>query len=455
MNKPRILIVDDDPGTVTSLSRAFALEGYEATTAPSAARALERLQAGPVDAILSDLVMPGMDGLELLARLREQAPGVPVILMSGQATVETAVKATKLGALDFVEKPVGLDRLLLTLRNALRLDRLERENLELRRYWQDELALIGESAPMASLRALVERAAPSDLPILVLGENGTGKELVARAVHDLSPRRGQPFVRMNCAAIPAELVESELFGHEKGAFTGAAERRRGRFEQADGGTLFLDEIGDMPAAMQAKVLRVLQDGTLTRVGAAAETRVDVRLISATHRDLETSIAEGRLREDLYYRINTLVLKTPALRERPGDVPALVEHFVQSASRRNGWKPRPFAQDALDLLRRQPWRGNVRELKNVVERALILCDGDPIEAESLRVALPAAAAPRPGAIPTEGPLRDLVEAYERDVIKERLRASGGHATAAARSLDLERSHLYKKCKALGIDMRDET
>ncbi len=455
MTKPRILIVDDDPGTVASLSRAFALEGYEATTAPSAARALERLQAGPVDAILSDLVMPGMDGLELLGRLREQAPGVPVILMSGQATVETAVKATKLGALDFVEKPVGLDRLLLTLRNALRLDSLERENLELRRYWQDELALIGDSAPMASLRALVERAAPSDLPILVLGENGTGKELLARAVHDLSPRRGQPFVRMNCAAIPAELVESELFGHEKGAFTGAAERRRGRFEQADGGTLFLDEIGDMPAAMQAKLLRVLQDGTLTRVGGASETRVDVRLISATHRDLEASIAEGRLREDLYYRINTLVLKTPALREHPGDVSALVEHFVQSACRRNGWKPRRFAPQALDLLRRQPWRGNVRELKNVVERALILCDGDPIEAESLRVALPAAGPPRPGAIPAEGPLRDLVEAFERDVIRERLRATGGHVTAAARSLDLERSHLYKKCKALGIDMREET
>ena len=408
-----------------------------------------------MDAILSDLVMPGMDGLELLGRLREQAPGVPVILMSGQATVETAVKATRLGALDFVEKPVGLDRLLLTLRNALRLDRLERENLELRRYWQDELALIGDSAPMASLRALVERAAPSDLPILVLGENGTGKELLARAVHDLSPRRGQPFVRMNCAAIPAELVESELFGHEKGAFTGAAERRRGRFEQADGGTLFLDEIGDVPAAMQAKLLRVLQDGTLTRVGGASETKVDVRLISATHRDLEGLIAEGRLREDLYYRINTLVLKTPALRERPGDVSALVEHFVQSACRRNGWRPRRFAPQAVDVLRRQPWRGNVRELKNVVERALILCDGDPIEAESLRVALPAAGPPRPRAIPAEGPLRDLVEAYERDVIRERLRATGGHVTAAAKSLDLERSHLYKKCKALGIDMREET
>src|SRR5260221_3069077 len=253
--KPRILIVDDDPGTLASLSRAFALEGYEAATAPSAARALERLRGGPVAAILSDVVMPGMDGLELLARLREQAPGVPVILMSGQATVEIAVQATKLGALDFVEKPVGLDRLLLTLRNALRLDRLERENHELRRYWQDELRLIGDSAPMAAVRAPVERAAPADLPILVLGENGTGKELLARAAHDLSPRRAGPFLRMNFAALPPELAESELFGHEKGSFTGATERRRGRFEQADGGALFLDEIGDMPAALQAKRLR--------------------------------------------------------------------------------------------------------------------------------------------------------------------------------------------------------
>jgi DNA-binding NtrC family response regulator len=452
--KPRILIVDDDPGTLASLARAFALEGYEAITVPSAARAVERLQAGPVDAILSDVVMPGMDGIELLGRLREVAPGVPVILMSGQATVDLAVKATKLGALDFVEKPVGLDRLLLTLRNALRLDRLERENRELRRYWQDELALIGDSPPILALRALVERAAPSDLSILVCGENGTGKELLARAIHDLSPRHGQPFVRMNCAAIPAELVESELFGHEKGAFTGAADKRRGRFEQADGGTLFLDEIGDMPPAMQAKLLRVLQDGTFTRVGGASEIRVDVRLISATNRDLEALIGEGRFREDLLYRINTLVLKTPALRERPGDVPALVQHFAEAASRRNGWKPRRFGADALEVLRRQPWRGNVRELKNVVERALILCEGDPIAAAALPAALPAVAASRPGAIPAEGALRDLVEAYERDVIRERLRAAAGHVTAAARSLDLERSHLYKKCKQLGIDMREE-
>src|SRR5262245_10444494 len=330
--KPRILIVDDDHGTLASLSRAFALEGYTALTASSAARALERLGEEPVDAVLSDVVMPEMDGLELLARLRESAPDVPVILMSGQATLDAAIRATRLGALDFVEKPVGLERLLLTLRNALNLDRLARENRELRRYWQDELALIGDSPPMATLRSLIERAAPSDVPVLILGENGTGKELVARAVHELSPRRGQPFVRMNCAAVPAELVESELFGHEKGAFSGAVGQRRGRFEQADGGTLFLDEVGDMAPPMQAKLLRVLQDGGIMRLGGIEETRVDVRVLSASNKDLETMLQDGGFREDLYYRISTLVVRTPPLRERRADIPALAVHFLDAACR---------------------------------------------------------------------------------------------------------------------------
>jgi DNA-binding NtrC family response regulator len=453
--KPRILIVDDDQGTLASLSRAFALEGYTALTAPSAARALEKLDEEAVDAILSDVVMPEMDGLEFLSRVKAKAPEVPVILMSGQASVETAVKATRLGALDFVEKPVGLDRLLLTLRNALRLDRLQRENRELQGYWRDELALIGESPGLRSLRALVERAAPSDVPILILGENGTGKELVARAVHDLSPRSAQPFIKMNCAAVPADLVESELFGHEKGAFSGAISQRRGRFEQADGGTLFLDEIGDMPAAMQAKLLRVLQDGEITRVGGTGEIKVDVRLISATNQDLDGLLREGRFRQDLYYRISTVVARVPPLRERASDVPALAEHFVQAASRRNHWRPRRLAQGAVDLLSQQSWKGNVRELRNVVERALILSSSDPLEAADVRAALPSAPAARSEPVPADGALRDLAEAYEREVIRERLRRSGGHVTNAARSLGLERSHLYKKCKQLGIDMREET
>jgi DNA-binding NtrC family response regulator len=454
--KPKILIVDDDQGTLASLSRAFALEGYTAITASSAAKGLEKLTEEAVDAVLSDVVMPEMDGLEFLARVKERAAEVPVILMSGQGTIATAVRAMQLGAVEYIEKPVGLERLLQTLKTVLHLDRLQRENRELQKYWQDELALIGGSQAIAALRALVERAAPSDVPILILGENGTGKELVARAVHELSPRSRQPFVKMNCAAVPAELVESELFGHEKGAFSGAVAQRRGRFEQADGGTLFLDEIGDMPPPMQAKLLRVLQDGEITRVGGAGEIRVDVRVISATNKEIDTLLAEGRFREDLYYRLSTLTVKTPPLREHAGDVPALAAHFVEGACHRNHWKRRRLAPEALDLLAQQPWKGNVRELRNVVERLLILSDADPIGAADVRAALPAAAATaRSASTPGAGSLRDLTDAFEREVIRERLRVAGGHVTNAARSLGLERSHLYKKCKQLGIDMREGT
>ena len=398
--------------------------------------------------------MPEMDGLQFLAKAREKAPQVPVILMSGQATLETAVKATRLGALDFVEKPVGLDRLLLTLRNALRLDRLQRENAELKRYWQDELALIGESGVMASVRARVERVAAADASILILGENGTGKELIARAIHELSPRRAQPFVKMNCAAIPAELVESELFGHEKGAFSGAVAQRRGRFEQADGGTLFLDEIGDMPSPMQAKLLRVLQDGEITRVGGAGVVKVDVRVLSATNQDLDGLLAAGRFREDLLYRINTVSIRVPPLRDRASDIPGLAAHFAAAASRRNHWKPRALSAEAIALLRQQPWKGNVRELRNVVERVLILSDANPIGADDVRQALPGAAAGGAAAVPADGPLAELVDQYECSVIRQRLKQMGGHVTNAARSLGLERSHLYKKCRQLGIDIRED-
>jgi DNA-binding NtrC family response regulator len=459
MLKPRILVVDDDSGTRDSLARAFALEGYHALTASSAAAALRMLDDEDVDAVLSDVVMPDMDGIGFLERLREKSPDMPFLLMSGHATLDMAVKATRLGALDFVEKPVALDRLLLCLRNALRLGGLTRENRELKRYWEDELALIGESPRMMSVRSLVERAAPSDVPVLLLGENGTGKELAARAVHELSSRRAHAFIKMNCAAVPSELVESELFGHEKGSFSGAVSQRHGRFEQADGGTLFLDEIGDMPAAMQAKLLRVLQDGQVTRVGGTGEIKVDVRLIAATNKDPEALIAAGTFREDLFYRISTVIVRVPPLRERTDDVPPLARHFAAAACRRNHWRPRRLSADALEVLARQPWKGNVRELKNIVERMLILSENDPLGADDVRAALPAAAGDpaRPSSAADQGdvPLRDVVDAYERDVIRERLRRFSGHVTNAARSLGLERSHLYKKCRQLGVDIREET
>jgi len=449
LSKPRILIVDDDSGTLDSLTRAFALEGLTTLAASSAARALELVDAQRVDAVLTDVVMPEMDGLSFLQKLREKDPYVPVVVMSGQANLDMAIRATRLGALDFVEKPVGLDRLLVTLRNALRLDRLERENRDLR---SETGTLLGASAPMQRVRALVERAAPSDAAILIVGENGTGKELVARAIHAGSPRKDGPFVPMNCAAVPAELVESELFGHEKGAFTGAAAQRRGLFEQADGGTLFLDEIGDMPHSMQAKLLRVLQDGRFIRVGGSTTLQADVRLLSATNRDIDALVGDGRFREDLLYRINTVSIRTPPLREHREDVPALVAHFAEAAALRNRWRPRVFSDDALALLRLQPWRGNVRELRNVVERILILIDGD-VTADGVREALPTPPRTQSGT-PTEGALRDLADAFERDVIRERLKLHGGHVTNAAKSLDLERSHLYKKCRQLGIDIREE-
>jgi len=452
--KPRVLVVDDDPGTLASLARAFALEGYHTVTASSGVTALKILEDEAFDAVLSDVVMPDMDGLAFLAHLRERSADLPVVLMSGHATLDMAVRATRLGALDFVEKPVALDRLLLSLRNALRLGGLTRENRELRRYWEDELALVGESPPMLALRSLISKAAPSDVPILILGENGTGKELVARAVHDLSARRPQPFIKMNCAAIPADLVESELFGHEKGAFSGATAQRRGRFEQADGGTLFLDEIGDMPAAMQAKLLRVLQDGEVTRLGATGDLKVDVRVIAATNKDPQALIAAGTFREDLFYRISTIVVRIPPLRQRADDIPAMVRHFAGAACRRNHWPERRISPEAVALLTGQPWKGNVLELKNVVERVLILSEGEAISSEDVRLALPAMVEAPPGGAHGNAPLRDALDAYERELIRDRLRRFGGHVTHTARSLGLERSHLYKKCRQLGVDIRDE-
>ncbi|MGH7554633.1 MAG: sigma-54-dependent transcriptional regulator, partial [Longimicrobiales bacterium] len=344
----RVLIVDDDQSTLASLSRAFRLSGYEAVVCDNAARAITLLRNERFDIVFSDVVMPGKDGLSMLADLREIGVTTPVIMISGQATVDMAVRATRLGAVDFLEKPISSDKLLITIENALKIVRLEEENRQLRRR-VGRHEIVWESEPMRRVMAQVDRVAPSESRVAILGETGTGKELVARAVHDRSPRRDHPFITLNCAAVPTELIESELFGHEKGSFTGAAARHLGKFEQAHGGTLFLDEIGDMPAAMQAKLLRLLQEGELARIGGEKPVAVNTRVLVATHRDLESLVRKGTFREDLYHRIFVFPIVVPPLRERPEDIPLLAEHFAALVAEQNSWKPRGFTPEALDEL----------------------------------------------------------------------------------------------------------
>src|SRR6478672_9014563 len=365
------------------------MAGHDATVSDNAARALELIRTQQFDMVLSDVVMPGKDGISLLEDIRALGAPVPVVMISGQANIEMAVRATRLGAIDFLEKPLSTDKLLLTVENVLKLKRLEDENRDLRqRVGKHEIVHTGES--MRRVMAQVERVAASETRVCILGETGTGKELIARALHERSPRKGGPFVTLNCAAVPGELIESELFGHEKGSFTGAASRHIGKFEQAHHGTLFLDEIGDMPLVMQAKLLRVLEEGQVERVGGDRSIPVDVRVIVATHRNLDELVKKGAFRQDLYHRIYVYPLTLPALRERAEDIPALVGHFAAQVADQNGWKPKPFLPDAIRELQRYGWPGNVRELRNVVERLLLLADGT-VDAATVRMALPGAAA----------------------------------------------------------------
>src|SRR5712691_10960301 len=447
----RILIVDDEASTLASLSRAFRLAGYDAVVCDSAARAIGLLRHEHFDLVFSDVVMPGQDGLAMLAELRDIGVATPVIMISGQATIDMAVRATRLGAVDFLEKPVSADKLLLTVENALRLARLEEENRQLRRR-VGRHEIVWKSDAMRRVMAQVDRVAPSEARVCILGETGTGKELVARAVHDASPRHDRPFVTVNCAAVPSELIESELFGHEKGAFTGAASRHLGKFEQAHGGTLFLDEIGDMPAAMQAKLLRLLQDGELERIGGERPIVVNTRVIVATHRDLEALVRKSTFREDLYHRIYVFPIVVPPLRQRPDDIPLLADHFAALVAEQNGWKPRGFTPEAVEQLVRYAWPGNVRELRNVVERLLLLTD-DAVDGATVGQVLSGRSS-IPGPAAGNGSLADRVTAFEREVVLAELNAHGHRVTDAARALGLERSHLYKKCQQLGIDLKAE-
>jgi DNA-binding NtrC family response regulator len=455
--KAHLLLVDDDPNTLASLSRAFRLAGHEATVCDNAARAIDLLSSEPFDLVLSDVVMPGKSGLELLEDLKKAGVKTPIVLISGQANIEMAVKATKLGALDFLEKPLSTDKLLVTVENALRITRLEDENRELRhRLGKHEL--VGSGSAMKKLRAQIERVAASETRVCILGETGTGKELVARAIHENSPRRENAFVTLNCAAVPAELIESELFGHEKGAFTGAAAKHLGKFEQADGGTLFLDEIGDMPVAMQAKLLRVLEEGEVERVGGDKPISVNVRVVVATHRNLEDLVKQNSFRRDLFHRIYVFPLLLPPLRERTEDFPSLIEHFARQVATQNGWKEKPFAEDAIDALKRYSWPGNVRELRNIVERLVLLASDDAVTAADVGLVLPvsdgasASGASGSASVSATGTLAERTESFEKEVLLAEIRRNNFHMTNVARALGLERSHLYKKCQQLGIDLQ---
>ncbi|HEX4545633.1 MAG TPA: sigma-54 dependent transcriptional regulator [Candidatus Acidoferrum sp.] len=457
--KAHLLLVDDDPNTLASLSRAFRLAGHDATVCDNAARAVELLRTESFDLILSDVVMPGRSGLELLEDLKNAGIRTPIILISGQANIEMAVKATKLGALDFLEKPLSTDKLLLTVENALRLSRLENENRELRhRLGKHEL--VGSGPAMKKLMAQIDRVAASETRVCILGETGTGKELVARAIHEKSPRREHPFITLNCAAVPAELIESELFGHEKGAFTGAAGKHIGKFEQADGGTLFLDEIGDMPVAMQAKLLRVLEEGEVERVGGDKPIKVNVRVLVATHRNLEDLVKQNAFRRDLFHRVYVFPLLLAPLRDRPEDFPDLVAHFSRQVAAQNGWKEKLFAEDVLAELRKYAWPGNLRELRNVVERLVLLAAEDSVSASDVRLVLPDSSSSSSSSssisltssASAAGSLAERTEAFEREVLLAEIRRHNFHMTNVARALGLERSHLYKKCQQLGIELQ---
>ena len=452
----KILIVDDEANTLASLSRAFRLAGHEAVVCDNAGRALELTQVEAFDLILSDVVMPKRDGLALLEDLKTAGVTAPVVMMSGQAHIEMAVRATRLGALDFLEKPLSTEKLLVTLENAIKLTRLEAENRDLKsRVGKHTMVWTGET--MRRVMAQIERVAASESRVCIYGETGTGKELVARTLHEKSQRASGPFVTLNCAAVPAELIESELFGHEKGSFTGAAQRHTGKFEQAHRGTLFLDEIGDMPIAMQAKLLRVLEEGEVERIGGDKPISVNVRVVVATHRNLEQLVESGGFRRDLYHRVVVFPLELPSLRQRKEDLAALVEHFTRQVCAQNGWKLVQFGAEAIEALKEYGWPGNIRELRNVVERLLLLA-GAEVDAEDVRQALPMnraagkTSAKDGAADDAQGPLAERVMAFERDTVLAELERHGRHVTQTAKALGLERSHLYKKCQQLGIDLQ---
>jgi len=442
-----ILVVDDEKNIVTTLESCLVQEGYTVSVAANGEEALGILKGNEMDLMVLDIVMPGMDGMDVLERLPEVSPRTKVIMISAMGSIEDAVRATKLGAYDFIEKPLSLEKLLLSIRHALEVGELERENIALRKRVHQQFEMIGESEPIQRIRWEVEQAASSNARVLIRGENGTGKELVARALHASSRRAHARFVEVNCAAIPSELIESELFGHMRGAFTGADEDRTGRFEEAHGGTLFLDEVGDMSLKTQAKVLRCLQENRIQRVGSSRYIDVDARVIAATNQDLESKMESGEFREDLFYRLNVIPIQVPPLKERRRDISLLAEHFLVLFCEENGRKPKALSPAAVETLQRYDWPGNVRELKNICERLVIMFPGETISDTDVDRALGVSQEPLLSPTTTEGDLRTAVARFEKAYIEEVLRRTGGNVSEAARELGVERSQVYKKLKRL--------
>ncbi len=450
----RVLIVDDEESIRSSLERLLSYEKFKTFAAADGAAALDLAASERIDVVLLDIKMPGMDGLEVLGKLKELHPGLPVIIISGHGTISTAVDATKLGAYDFLEKPIDMERLLLTIRNGVNQAELARQNVQLQRKIGIKTNIIGAHAEMLAIMETIKRVAPTNARVLIMGENGTGKELVARKLHELSLRADEPFIEVNCAAIPEDLIESELFGHEKGSFTGAISQRIGKFELADGGTLFLDEVGDMSLSAQAKVLRVLQESAFERVGGTETKHVDVRVLAATNKTLLEEAARMRFREDLYYRLNVVPIRIPSLRERKSDITILAEYFLDEVAGELGRAPKKLSAGALDALMDYSWPGNVRELRNLIERLCILTSSDVIGRDDL----PALALVRdedarkdPFALKTYQEFKDFMD---KEYLVKKLRENGGNVSRTARQLDMQRSNLYKKLEKFGIEFRKD-
>ena len=447
----RVLVVDDEGGIRDALRQVLEYEGWEVRAAASGGEAITIYPEFRPQVVLLDVKMAGLDGLDTLSRLRELDPPATVVMISGHGTIATAVQATRRGAFDFLEKPLDADKLLVTLRNALQHSSLTFQNRELKRVLDVRHAMVGHSAALERVRELIARVGPTHARVLIRGENGTGKELVARAIHENSPRREEAFIEVNCAAIPSELIESELFGHMKGSFTGAFADRAGKFELADRGTLFLDEIGDMSLSAQAKVLRVLQEGMVTRIGAARSVEVDVRVLAATNKRLEEEIAEGRFREDLFHRLNVIPIEVPPLRDRVEDIPLLVAHFLDVLSREAGVAARNFSPEAIAALQRRTWPGNVRELRNAVERLLILAPGREIgsaDVDRLLPAEPETGTPGEGS-PRPATFENFRQDAERAFLLAKLREHNWNIAETARSIAVPRSNLYKKMMKYGL------